>query len=93
MIYIPISYIKTEEFLDHNVFYILHYTFWSIWLIKFKYYFGWKFSQLSVHISGVSYEPKKDSDNFLGVQTCNPYEIESTIHLRDKISNWNMAVQ
>lgn len=93
MLYFPINYMKTDEFYTQGRLYVYFYTFWAIALIKCKYYFAWKFSMLSVHMSGVSYEPKAEGDQFLGVQVCNPWEIESTIHIRDKISNWNMAVQ
>lgn len=93
MIYFPVKYMKTDEFFERGYLYVMYYSFWAIALIKCKYYFAWKFSQLSVHMSGVSYEPNTKGDQFLGVQVCNPWEIESTIHIRDKISNWNMAVQ
>lgn len=78
------------------------FSFFSVTTLKMKYYFAWKFSQGAVHASGVSYRllPKKnegDSENqigdFKGIQTCNPEVIETTKHIRVKISNWNMSCQ
>lgn len=44
----------------------------------------------AVHMSGVSYI--KGSD-YSRVNTCNPYVVETSIHLREKIANWNMSVE
>lgn len=56
--------------------------------IKFKYYFGWKLSMCAVHASGISYS---GDGNFHRVKTCDPWKVETTYHLREKISNWNMS--
>jgi len=48
---------------------------------------------IPIHFCGVSYQPNKGGDQFLGVQTCNPWTIETTIHIREKINNWNITVQ
>ena len=41
-----------------------------------KYYFAWKFSQGSVHASGVSFNINPDgTQDFKGVQTCNPEKV------------------
>lgn len=49
----------------------------------------------AVHASGISYQSYTDKNiiikNFEGVQTCNPEIVETTLHLRDKIANWNMS--
>lgn len=37
---------------------------------------------MSIHASGISYDPSNKTDSFLGVQTCNPWEIETTFHIR-----------
>ena len=84
---------RTLEFFDRGVFFVVFYSFWAIWLIKCKYYFAWKLSMLPIHLSGVSYQPNKEGDQFLGVQTCNPWTVETTIHIREKVSNWNITVQ
>jgi hypothetical protein len=75
MLYFPIGYMKGDEFLTRGLLYITFYSFWAIWLIKFKYYLAWKLSMLPIHICGVSYAPNAEGDQFLGVQTCNPWEI------------------
>lgn len=85
----PASYMKTDEFYEHNAFYVLFYSFISITLIRFKYYFGWKLSIAGVHASGVSYNGEK----FKLINTCSPVVIESDKHIRNKISHWNIAVQ
>jgi lysophospholipid acyltransferase len=43
----------------------------------------------SIHASGVSFDGK----GFDRINTVNPWVFETTIHLREKINNWNMSVQ
>ena len=81
------------DFLNRGLLFILFYSFCAICLIKCKYYFAWKLSMIPIHFCGVSYQPDKGGDQFLGVQTCNPWTIETTIHIREKINNWNITVQ
>lgn len=43
----------------------------------------------AVHASGVSFDGK----SFDRINTINPWVFESTIHVREKLSNWNISVQ
>jgi hypothetical protein len=65
------------------------YSIISVLLHKFKYYFGWKLSLASVHASGISYNGK----SFHKINTCDPIVVETSIHIRDRISHWNIGVQ
>ena len=66
----------------------------TVTLVRFKYYFAWKLSMMSVHFSGISYQKlPSGEENFKAVETCNIHMVESTKHLRVKISNWNMSCQ
>jgi lysophospholipid acyltransferase len=74
MLYFPVNYMKDPEFFSRGVIFIVAYSFTSICLIKFKYYLAWKLSMLPIHLCGVSYQPTTNGgDQFLGVQTCNPW--------------------
>jgi lysophospholipid acyltransferase len=42
----------------------------------------------AVHASGISYSGE---GKFERVKTCDPWKVETTYHLREKISNWNMS--
>lgn len=66
--------------------------------IKCRYYFAWKLSSCSIDACGISYsgstvESDTLTNHFDLVQTCNPWEVERTVHIRDKIKNWNISVQ
>lgn len=62
--------------------------------IRFKYYFGWKLSMGAIHASGVSYQVHGDgTSDFKLIQNCNPVKVETTVHVREKIANWNMTCQ
>lgn len=61
----------------------------SVSFARSKYYFAWKLCMVSVHASGVSYS----GVDFSRVNTCNPYIVETTIHVREKINFWNIGVQ
>jgi len=67
----------------------MSYAFISVCLARFKYYFGWKISIAAVHACGTSYS----GHDFKRINTVNPYVVETTIHVRDKISHWNISVQ
>lgn len=43
----------------------------------------------AVHASGVSY----NGTDFTRVNTVNPWVVETTIHVREKINYWNISVQ
>jgi hypothetical protein len=74
LFYFPLGYMKTADFLNSGVLHVILYSFLSVWLIKFKFYFGWKYCQVPVHLSGVTYEPNKEiNDQFLGIQSCDPW--------------------
>ena len=57
-------------------------------MLRCKYYFGWKLSMLSVHASGISYS---GGEEFKRINTVNPYAVETSVHMREKIANWNIV--
>jgi lysophospholipid acyltransferase len=88
-IFVPLSPLKTDEFYSSPLWYILLYSTVSVYLIRCKYYFGWKLSMSAVHASGVSFNGK----DFKRINTIDPWVFESSMHVRDKINNWNISVQ
>lgn len=84
----PLSVMKDPSFAGQSPLYILYFSFFSVTFIRFKYYFGWKLSQCAVHASGISYDEK---GQFERVKTCNPWLVETSVHLREKVANWNMS--
>jgi hydrogenase/urease accessory protein HupE len=68
------------------------YSFVAINLLQTKYFFGFLLMQLPVHASGISFKPS-ENDQFEGIKTINIYGFLTAFHLRDKVNNWNMAVQ
>lgn len=93
--FFPIDFLKTPEFLTYSWLKHILYIFLSVTFIRCKYYFAWKLSSTSVDASGLSYSGKneKNEERWDEIQTCNAYEIETTVHIRDKIKNWNISVQ
>lgn len=79
MLVFPLATMQAVEFAGNSVMYIMYYSFMCVTLLRFKYYFGWKLSQCAVHASGVSYS---GNNTFERVKTCDPYIVETTIHLR-----------
>lgn len=79
---------KDPSFANESPLYILYFSFFSVTFIRFKYYFGWKLSQCAVHASGISYN---EEGKFERVKTCNPWVVETTVHLREKVANWNIS--
>lgn len=73
VLYFPLGHIKQPGFTERSALYICYYSCVSVWFLKFKYYVAWKLSMMSVHASGISYDPSNKTDAFLGVQTCNPW--------------------
>lgn len=69
--------------------YVFFYCFFSVTLARFKYCFGWKVSISAIHAAGVSYS----GHDFKRINTVNPWVVETTIHVREKISHWNISVQ
>ena len=90
----PLAEMKSEEYSLKGFAYVMIFSFFCVTTLRFKYYFAWKFSMCAVHASGISYQVVADgSTNWKAVQTCNPWVVESTKHLRMKIANWNMSCQ
>lgn len=87
--YLPIAPLKTDPFYLQPAWYILLYSTASVYLIRCKYYFGWKLSLAAVHASGASF----NGHNFSRINTVDPYTFETSIHVRDKINAWNISVQ
>ena len=80
---------RSEPFYDHGFLYVLFYVLISVTLGRFKYYFGWKLSMCAVHSSGVSY----NGADFSRINSVNVVEVEASVHVREKINNWNVQVQ
>ena len=88
--YAPIKLLKTKEFYEtSSPASIFLYATISVYLLRCKYYFGWKLSMGAVHASGVSF----DGTSFDRINTVNPWIFETAVHPRDKLNNWNMTVQ
>jgi lysophospholipid acyltransferase len=87
--FVPISALKTDAFYEESLPYIVAYSTLSVYLLRCKYYFGWKLSMTAVHASGVSFS----GSGFDRINTVNPWIFETSMHVRDKINNWNISVQ
>lgn len=90
MVVFPTTYMKTDSFWESSGLTIGVYSFISITTLRFKYYTAWKVSIAAVHSSGLSYD---GAGNFNTIVHCKPEIVETTPHIRDKISNWNIMVQ
>ena len=88
---VPTSRLNEDSFLDNSAIYVFIYTVLAIIGLRFRYFTAWKLGMFSVHSSGISYLQSKD--NFHGINHCNAFIVETTPHIRDRISNWNMTVQ
>jgi len=80
---------RNMEFYDNSYLYVVFYAFISVSMARSKYYTAWKLCMVGVHASGVSY----NGIDFSRVNTCNPLIVETTIHVREKINFWNIAIQ
>lgn len=90
----PLEVMKDPAFAQKGFWYIAFYSFFCVTTLRFKYYFAWKLSMGAIHASGVSYQVHGDkTSDFKLIQTCNPVVVETTIHVRQKIANWNMTCQ
>lgn len=88
-LFVPIGELRTMQFYDSSWLYVFAYSTASVYLVRCKYYFGWKLSMSAVHASGVSFDGK----GFERINTVKPWIFETSIHVRDKINNWNISVQ
>lgn len=94
MFIFPLSTMKDPEFASKGFWHIVIFSFFCVSTLRFKYYFAWKLSMGAVHASGVSYQEHGDNtSDFKLIQTCNPVTVETTVHVREKIANWNMSCQ
>lgn len=95
----PVEFMATEGYQQLSWPASIFYAWMSVTFIRFKYYFAWKLSSCSVDACGISYSGStvgKEGNlvhNWDLIQTCNAWEVETTLHIRDKIKNWNMSVQ
>lgn len=79
----PLYVMQEPGFPEKGFWYIALYSFISITLIRFKYYFAWKLSMGALHASGVTYQTHGNgTSDFKLIQTCNPYKVETTPHVR-----------
>lgn len=94
MLYFPLSELQSPEFATKGCLHIIVFSFVSIVTLRFKYYFGWKLSLVPIHASGISYQKHENgTSDWKLIQTCNPLKVEQTVHVREKIANWNMTCQ
>lgn len=97
--FFPIDYLKTEGYLQSSWLSCIFYTFLAVSAIRFKYSFAWKLSSCCVDACGISYsgstiDPKGAiTTHWNNCPTIDVWGVESTVHIRDKIKNWNMSVQ
>ena len=98
----PVGYMATEDYQKLSWPLCILYGFMSVTFIRFRYYFAWKLSSCSVDACGVSYagmvtvkkgDKEEQVESWDIAQTCNPWKVETTLQVRDKINNWNMSVQ
>lgn len=88
--YFPLSRLRSEEFYENGPLYVFWWATISVYMLRCKYYFGWKLSMVSVHSSGISYS---GGEEFKRINTVNPLVVETSVHMREKIASWNIAVQ
>lgn len=99
VIYFPISYMTTDEYLSKGGWWMFGYSWLSVTFLRFKYYFAWKLNSCGIHASGLSYNKTivnsegKQEDIFSKHNNANILTVEGTWHIKDKIGNWNIAVQ
>lgn len=67
--YAPLNILRNPEFYENELGYIFLYANVSVYLLRCKYYFGWKMSMTAVHASGISY----DGASFHKINTINPW--------------------
>lgn len=53
--YFSIDFMNTNNYLNLDAFTMMVYSFVSVTLIRFKYYFAWKLNSCSIHACGISY--------------------------------------
>lgn len=74
---------QEPSFAERGFFFIAFYSFVSVTLLRFKYYFAWKLSMGPLHASGITYQTHANgTSDFKLIQTCNPYKVETTLHVR-----------
>jgi lysophospholipid acyltransferase len=83
------DYAGTDEYANKSLLYRWVYYYISCFIMRVKYYSGWKLSTAALNLSGFNYQKKED--NFNRVE-CNISKIELTINPRTKIIYWNRTV-
>lgn len=97
--YFPVEFMTTDTYLRWSAWKMFLYSFISVTLIRFKYYFAWKLNSCAIDACGLSYEKTitnsegKPEHIFSKHPNANILIVEGTYHVRDKIANWNMPVQ
>lgn len=97
--YFPVEFMTTSTYLTWNGWKMYFYSFISVTLIRFKYYFAWKLNSCAIDACGLSYEKTITNPNgkqehiFSRNANVNILTVEGTKNVRDKISNWNIPVQ
>lgn len=93
-LYFPNAVMTNSEYLTKGFWYLLYFPFLNMFLNnQFKYYFGFKLCLLPIHISGLSYEPAKEGDQFLGVDYMDIKTFITSTSPQAKINSWNLPVQ
>ena len=93
------AYCGTIEYVNKPLSYIYFYMMISMIIIRCKYYSGWKMTQASVILTGLSYEYKKSENkkqeitqDFYRIESCSVYHIEFNHNIRTRIQYWNRTV-
>ena len=93
-LYFPNTVMTAPQYVSKGFWFLLYFPFFNMFLNnQFKYFFGFKLCLLPIHISGLSYEPAKEGDQFLGVDYMNIKTFITTANPQSKINSWNLPVQ
>jgi lysophospholipid acyltransferase len=92
------TYCGSDEFLEKTIIYRYFYMMGAIFVMRCKYYTGWKITQASVMFSGLGYDQLKDPntgqkiDRFDKIESCNIWNIEFHHNVKTRIQYWNRTV-
>ena len=97
--FFPVSFMATKEYLNLSWLRMTLYSFFSLTFIRFKYYLAWKLNSCTVHACGLSYEKTITNEDgkkehvFEKHPHVHVMVVETTEHVKLKISNWNIPAQ
>jgi lysophospholipid acyltransferase len=88
-----IDYCGSEEFKIHSLIYKIFYYTFAMYVVRCKYYVGWKITSASVIFCGLGY--KEDSGiphKCDRIEGCNLWKIEANLNPKEVIQYWNRTV-